>query len=215
MENIQIDRVRDRVREAIGEMIVTGDIPSGSHLDEVGVSEQIGVSRTPVREALIALESEGLVQSRPRKGFVVVRAQPELVRESFAILGALESLAIKSSGAALFENIANLRELNEMLSKEEVKARQYELDRAFHAMLTARCSNKRLLSLLAMERARAQLIDGYHGRGIASLEMSVGQHSTIIAAIESGKFDEAAKLAEQHWIDGIGVVIKWFEQKMS
>lgn len=213
MEKLQLARIRDRVREAIGDMIIAGEIPSGSHLDEISVSKQIGVSRTPVREALIALESEGLVVSRPRKGFIVVHAQPELVRESFSILGVLEALAIQSVGEKLQTDVPRLHELTDALETEKDKSRQYEIDREFHAMLTERCGNKRLLALLAMERARAQLIDGHHDRGMASPERSIAQHRAIVTAIELGKMDRAAKQAEQHWIDGIGVVTKWIEQE--
>lgn len=208
-------RVRDHAREAIGEMIVAGAIRGGAHLDEVSVSKEIGVSRTPVREAMIALEADGLVESRPRRGFVAVEPRPDLVRECFPILGALEALAVELNGTALAARTGKMRKLNERLARETMRKRQYELDRAFHVLLTEGCGNSRLLALIDVERTRLRLIDGHHGKGIANREQSVAQHEAIITAIEDGRISDAADLLVQHWNDGIEVVVEWLEQKTS
>lgn len=210
-----IDRLRDRVRDAIGEMITAGEFDAGTHLDEISVAEQIGVSRTPVREALIALESEGLVISKPRKGFVAISANPELVRESFPILAALEAMALTLSGASLQSVIEQMCALNDELAEETNKKRQYELDRSFHKLLTDGCGNTRLLALLDFERARLRLIDGHHGKGMADLDQSVTHHAEIIAAIKDGRISDATDILTHHWKDGVEIVVEWFERKAS
>jgi DNA-binding GntR family transcriptional regulator len=78
-------RIRDQIKALLSTMIQEGALRSAQHLDEVGLSQRLGVSRTPLREALIALESDGLVRSIPNKGFVVVDANRALVREVFPI----------------------------------------------------------------------------------------------------------------------------------
>lgn len=213
MSRIAVHRVRDDARNLLREMIVGGELGPETHIEEVKISEQIGVSRTPVREALIALEEEGLVRSQPRKGFVVVRPDAALVRESFPILSALEGMAVRLGGDQLRAAAPALRKINEALSRARSKPRQYDLDRAFHVALTEHCGNVRLLRLLGMERARLQLIDGAHAKGIADLEGSCAQHEEIIAAIERGAFDDAAAALTQHWEDGIEVVVKWLAQR--
>jgi DNA-binding GntR family transcriptional regulator len=78
-------RARDDVRDLLKSMIRDGALPGGARLDEVRLSERLGVSRTPLREALIAIEAEGMVRSTPNRGFIVVRADAELVREIYPI----------------------------------------------------------------------------------------------------------------------------------
>lgn len=205
--------MRDDARALIRTMIVEGELAPAAHIEEVKLSEQIGASRTPVREALIALEGEGLVRSAPRKGFVVVEPDAALVRESFPILSALEAAAVRLSGAALKEAAPQLRRINEALARERRKARQYDLDRAFHVALTERCGNLRLLTLIEAERTRARLIDGAHEKGMANLAGSVAEHEEIIALLERGDADAAARVLARHWDNGIDVVVKWLSRK--
>ncbi|HET9230977.1 MAG TPA: GntR family transcriptional regulator, partial [Vitreimonas sp.] len=194
-------------------MIVEGELAPATHVEEVKLSQQIGASRTPVREALIALEAEGLVRSQPRKGFVVVQPDEALMRESFPILSALEAMAVRMSGAGLKAAVPQLRRLNEALARERKKARQYDLDRAFHIALTEHCGNARLLMLLNAERRRAQLIDGAHKKGMANLEGSVKEHEALIVAVERGSYSEAAALLTAHWDHGTEVVAQWLREK--
>lgn len=206
-------RMRDDARALLRAMIVEGELAPATHIEEVKLSRQIGASRTPVREALIALEGEGLVRSAPRKGFVVVEPDAALVRESFPILSALEAMAVRISGAALMQATPQLRRINEALARERKKARQYDLDRAFHVALTEHCANPRLLMLLGAERTRARLIDGAHQKGMANLDGSVEEHNAIIAALERGDADGAALVLARHWDNGVDVVVKWLSQK--
>jgi DNA-binding GntR family transcriptional regulator len=206
-------RVRDDARDLLREMIVTGELPPETRVEEVKISAQIGVSRTPVREALIALEQEGLVCSRPHRGFVVVRPDVGLVRESYPLLSALEATALRLAGPALAAVVPRLRELNGKLGRERQKPRQYDLDRAFHAALTSPCGNSRLLALLKMERARVQLFDGSHARGMANLVGSVAEHAAVVEAIARGETTTAADLLAHHWENGIEVVTQWLSQR--
>jgi DNA-binding GntR family transcriptional regulator len=205
--------MRDDARALLRSMIVRGELAPAAHVEEVRLSQQIGASRTPVREALIALEGEGLVRSAPHKGFVVVEPDAAMVQESFSILSALESMAVRLSAAALTNATPQLRRLNLALARERKKARQYDLDRAFHMALTEHCANRRLLMLLEAERARAQLIDGAHQKGMANLKGSVQEHNEIIAALERGDANGAALVLARHWDNGIDVVVKWLSQE--
>lgn len=202
-----------RAHAAVRELILGGELSAGTRLGEAELADRLGVSRTPVREALIALEGEGLVRSAPRKGFVVVAPNERMVRESFPILSALEAMAVRLSGEKLRAEAPRLREINETLRREKRKARAYGLDRALHAAFTEHCGNQRLLSLLDMERARAQLIDGAHERGMANLEGSCADHDAIIEAIERGDLETAASLLSLHWEQGVEVVAAWLKKR--
>lgn len=210
---ILLSRARDEVREALREMILAGDVRPDGRIEEIEVSHRLGVSRTPVREALIALESEGLVKSRPNRGFVVLAPDADQVRETYPILAALEATALRLTGARLQTALPQLRDINRRLATEHNRTRQHELDRAFHDRLTCECGNLRLLALLRAEWARARRFDGAHERGTADRAGSCAEHDEIIRAIEAGKFDAAADALERHWRRGIDVVVKWLNEK--
>lgn len=210
---ILLSRARDEVRDALRGMILSGDVPPDGRVEEIELSTRLGVSRTPVREALIALESEGLVRSRPNRGFVVLPLDAAQVRETYPVLAALESAALKLSAEHLQAALPDLRDINRRLAGERSRARQHELDRAFHDRLTRDCGNPRLLTLLQAEWTRARRFDGAFERGTADQAGSCAEHDLVIAAIEAGRLDEAAAVLEQHWRRGIEVVVKWLNEK--
>src|SRR6185436_12543092 len=82
----------DQLREAIEEKIAMGDYPPGKRLDEAELLTEFGVSRTPLREALIQLASLGLIELRPRRGAVVAQLGPKQLIEMFEVMGELEAM---------------------------------------------------------------------------------------------------------------------------
>jgi DNA-binding GntR family transcriptional regulator len=204
---------RDEACDLLRDMILSGELAPDTHIEEIKLSARIGVSRTPVREALVMLEQQGLVRARPHRGYVTTDVSEALVRESFPILASLEVLAMRLAGPGLAPVVPRLRAINDALAKATDKAQQYELDRAFHAALTGECANARLQRLLGMERARAQLIDGSHCRGLANPVGSVAEHETIAAALENGQLDDAADRLTEHWREGVEVVALWLREK--
>jgi DNA-binding GntR family transcriptional regulator len=211
-QTIELRTARQLTRDHVRAMIIDGQLSSDTRLEEVKLSKLIGISRTPLREALITLEEEGLVRSTPHKGFVVVKPNEEFVRESYPILAALEAMAVRTSGQALRDGVPRLRALNAALVEETEKPGQYGLDRAFHAALTEHCGNERLLMLLGRERARVQLVDGSHRRGMADLAGSVAKHAAIVDAIERGRSEDAVELLLGHWREGMEVVSRWLRE---
>lgn len=202
-------RARDQVRTLLERLIRKGDLPGGARLEEVALSKRIGVSRTPLREALIALEEYGLVTSSPNKGFCVVHANEALVREIYPILGALEGAALRLALPRLPAAAPELKALNDKLSRATSKARQYELDRQFHARLTRSCGNPRLLKLLDTHWAQARRFDGALRRGTADRDGSCREHTEIVRAIENGRVEAAVESLIAHWRRGEDVVINW------
>jgi DNA-binding GntR family transcriptional regulator len=208
--HITRSRARDQAKLLLQAMIADGVLSDGEHLDEIGLSRRIGVSRTPLREALIALEAEGLVHSAPNKGFRVVAANEALVRDVFPILAALEAQAVRRSGRALTDAAPRLAALNTALLKAKRKTDQYSLDAAFHRTLTEH-AGPRLQRLLETHRDLAARFDGAHARGMADLEGSCAEHAAIVEAISRGKLDRAADTLLAHWRRGEDVVIAWLK----
>lgn len=212
VSKVVLSRARDDVRGLLRDMILSGELAGGARIEEVELAERMGVSRTPVREALIALERDGLVRSRPHRGFVVEAADAGLVREAYPILSALEAAAVRLSWPALKAAASELSDINNQLAAAKGRIEQYRLDRAFHARLTADCGNPRLLALLDVERTRAQRFDGAEARGTADHAGSCREHAAIVAAVRKGDLDGVLRQLAAHWERGVEVVVGWLEQ---
>jgi DNA-binding GntR family transcriptional regulator len=202
-------RAADQAYLALRAIIAEGGFDGGERIEEIPLSERLGVSRTPVREALQRLASEGLVICRPNRGYRIVPAGEKLVRESYPILGALEAAAVRLAGPALTAALPELERLIDALAVEEAPELQYEFDHDFHRRLIRDCGNERLLALIEIERVRAQRFDGAHRRGTHDRRGSCAEHRQIVDAIAADRFDEAASLLEQHWRRGVETVAGW------
>jgi DNA-binding GntR family transcriptional regulator len=205
-------RARDEVRVLLKSMIEDGALPGGTRLDEVRLSQRIGVSRTPLREALIALEAEGIVRSAPNRGFVVVRADAALVREIYPIKGALESAALRLGAAEARARVPELRAINAKLAVETSKTRMHKLDEQFHELLLAGCRNERLMAMIDTFRSQAARVDGAHKRGMADRDGSCRQHEALLNALEAGDYDGAETQLRAHFRLGAEVVVRWLEE---
>ena len=186
--------VRDVVFQTLRQAILRGELKPGERLMEIHLAQKLGVSRTPVREAIHKLELEGLVLMIPRKGAVVAEITLRDLEEVLEVRMALEELAVRSACRRINkEQLAELRELAESfkaaLSGEDVSA-YVEADVALHDAIYAATGNSRLVQMLSnlreqMYRYRMEYLKdrGAHTR----LAM---EHEEILTALENR--DEAA-----------------------
>src|SRR6478672_1518002 len=100
--------LRDQVYHAVLAQIHRGDLPAGKRVRDTDIATQLGVSRTPVREALLRLAREGVLDADMGRGFSVCPLKAREMRETGAILGALESLALQSCGEISTEQLTRL-----------------------------------------------------------------------------------------------------------
>ena len=193
--------IYDVLRAAIMDMdIYSEDVDL--RLDERQLAEQLGISRTPIREALAKLEQEGFVEIQPRKGVYVKPKTLEEVLEMVVVWAALESMAARLvTQVATDEEIASLRVLGVMESKDPKRADIAEYSEAnirFHQRILelSRCALLKdtadgLLQHMYAVRRRAMREDDRVSR-------SVVDHMAIIVAIEQREGDVAAKLVRDH-----------------
>lgn len=138
--------ISDRIHEELRQSICTGEIPSGTRLVEADLAKQKGVSRTPVREALRTLASEGFVYPIPRVGYIVEGMSEYEIRDLFATRSAIERLAAKWAVARITPEV--LAELENDLTRMEkaLKTRDeatiVESDRHFHETIYRACGSK-------------------------------------------------------------------------
>lgn len=207
---IQRQNLRDQVREELVEWLSDGRLGPGQRLEEERLSRALGVSRTPLREALANLASEGLVEAIPRRGFRVPKLSAERVRDLFPVIGSLEGLALRLSGTRVRELASGLDSLNERLALPHLSPRQRaEIDRRWHEMLVSHNPNRELATLLERTRSRVRPYTGSWERGATDIEASRAEHAEIARLLGSGQVDEAAEAVLRHWVRAIRVVAAW------
>lgn len=154
-----------RALSGLREMIFSGDLPAGSDHLETELAERLGMSRTPVREALLTLESQGLVTVRPRRGARIVPVSADDMREIYEVLTELESLAAENAAKAGYKE-TELATLAEAIDAMDAALEQENLvgwaaaDDRFHAELVRLGGNGRIETIVdrlqdQVRRARA------------------------------------------------------------
>lgn len=215
IEPIARKRLRDDIIQRLTRLIVSGELDGDRPLKEVEVARRLGVSRTPLREALLILERDGLVVSEVNKGFRVAALSEARVRELYPILGALEGLAVRETGALMRTQVRELRELNRELHSARSKARRHAMDRQFHDTLCALCPNQALVEMVRSLWQHAQRYDGAADRGMADPVGSLREHVAITDAIARGDYAGAAEQVEDHWRHGVDTVVRWLRARAS
>lgn len=204
--------LRGRVFHKLREDILNGKYKDNEELKEVAIGEELGVSRTPVREAFRQLELEGLIQIVPNKGAYVTGINAKDVKDIYMIRSSLEGMCARLAT----ENITpeQLEELEENVYLASFHAskghmeQMAELDNRFHHILYAACDSKMLENLLQdfhqyVIRIRRKTLSTKE-RGIASND----EHRQIMEAIKAKDGAEAERLATQHMINAYDNMVK-------
>jgi DNA-binding GntR family transcriptional regulator len=194
--------LRELVFESLREAIISGRLKPGERMMEIQMAEEMGVSRTPVREAIRKLELEGLVVMIPRKGAYVAGLSLKDIVEVFEIRGALEGLAAELAAERItddeLENLERyLVRITEDIEKGDL-GKVVETDTDFHTQLYKASRNDWLLQIINNLREQIQRFRttslSYPGR----MKEAVEEHRQIVEAISSRNGKLARKLAYEH-----------------
>ena len=204
MTAIARSNLGDQVYLDVLQRIQSGSVPPGSKLKDTAIAAELGVSRTPVREALTRLAWEGLLAADTGKGFRLTPLDPADLREIGSILAALEPFALDLAPDPDAAALASLTEVVRRLEQTRGDiARCVELDDEFHRVLLAGCPNRRLLSLAdTLRRGLWRYLHHYLDRG-GRVSLSTLQHSRIADALRKGDRAAARQLLERKWRRGI------------
>lgn len=192
--------LRDRVVEEVKELIISGQLPGGARLHERNLSEELGVSRVPLREAILTLRAQGLVDVRPRIGAFVKPLTGRYVSELFDVREALEPLAASLAAARRTEEqLADLEGyfLAEQHALELDDNKAGSLANAeFHLLILRASDNELLYSIVAPLQAQIQRL---FRRTIVSIGESLfHDHGSMLDAIRRQDSARAAQLAVAH-----------------
>ncbi len=194
--------LREIVFEALRELIINGQIKAGERLMEVQLAEEMGVSRTPVREAIRKLELEGLVVMIPRKGAYVSDLSTKDVADVFEIRAALEALAAGLACERITEE--ELEELERLLLqvakcvKAENLEELVEADTQFHDVVYRASRNKRLVQIISNLREKIQRFRAISMGTAGRMRETLEEHRQMVAAITERNVELARRVAREH-----------------
>lgn len=194
--------LRDRIFMQIENDILYGRYQPGESLIETKLSKELGVSRTPVREALRQLEREGLVQSIPNRGVIVKGISIQDIEDIYVIRTMIEGLAARWAAAKIskaeVQELKDVVDLQEFYTAKNESSQLLKLDSLFHDILFKASKSKPLMHTLSMfhhyiQRARSASLST-PGRAQRVLE----EHKAILKAISEKDVEKAEKLTNEH-----------------
>jgi DNA-binding GntR family transcriptional regulator len=201
-------RLRLGLHQALLDLIVTGKLNGGEKLNEVRLSQQLKVSRTPLRESLLHLEREGLVRSDLRRGFTVEPLSAKEVREIYPLLAHLECLAVRNSAGLLSPIIPELERINRAFAGARTPDRARELDTLWHETLMSQSRNSRLSAIVSNLRLAIRRYEHFYMAEAKLIPASAAQHTEIIAALRRNDMESAIPLLEQNYTFGMRVLLR-------
>jgi DNA-binding GntR family transcriptional regulator len=206
-DRLNIASVVDQVYEAIRERITSGSLARGARVHQEDLAEELGVSRTPVREALRRLAAEGLVEMRTNRGARVADVDQAGMRVSYEARTVIEPGAARLAAAQrLAEPLARMRAAvaEQRRSLRNVR-RSFEANREFHLALAAASGNE-FLSQFAERLWVARIGETIYERQVETQErmlLDVREHEQILEAIEAGDARRAESLTRRHLADAM------------
>jgi GntR family transcriptional regulator, vanillate catabolism transcriptional regulator len=197
------------------EMVLAGELPGGTRLAEVAISEQLGISRTPVRSALMRLEQEGLLEALPNGGYAVRTFSERDVADAIELRGTLEGLSARLAaerGAApvvLREARACLRRIDELLRQPALDdaafSRYVEFNGQFHRLLSEMAGSaqvaqqlERVLNLPFASPSAFVVVQANSPAARDMLVIAQDQHEQVLDAIENREGARAEALMREH-----------------
>ena len=194
--------LRDVVFNTLRQAILTGELKPGERLMEIHLANKLGVSRTPIREAIRKLELEGLVTMVPRKGAEVARITEKSLKDVLEVRRALDALCVELACERISpKELETLEAACDNFEKEVATGdnkKIAEADVAFHDIIVKATRNNRLIQLVnnlseQMYRYRFEYI-----KDSSTHEQLVAEHRILYTCIRSKDKDTAAKTARLH-----------------
>jgi DNA-binding GntR family transcriptional regulator len=202
---IERKTLRSQVREELLARMRAGDVLPGESINEVQLAAELGVSRTPLREALIALESEGQIESENGKGFRFVPLSAREFEELCPIIVALETLAIELTPVEELTGIgAQLATLaadfNDDVAQHSLVNRR---DDEWHGLMLSACPNERLLEYIGGVRLAIHRYESLLVSDDSMVERSSIEHAEIARHLVAGDIPAATAALAANWTNGM------------
>ena len=202
--------IADRLRQ----MIFSGELRPGERLNEVHLARELGVSRTPLREALGVLVGEGPVSTEPRRGFFVRPLTVEEFQAIYPIRGLLDPEALRLAGLPPSDRLRKLNQLNEKLVSQTRAEAAIDLDDRWHFTLIETCPNPILVDLIRQFMARTRRYELAYFRENTFRVTAANEHKAIIEALEAEDLAKACGYLKQNLTSGTEPITDWLKRRM-
>ena len=195
----------EEVAELLRQRIFARELEPGSWIDELRIAEQLGISRTPLREALKVLAAEGLVTMKVRRGAYVTEVSEKDLRDVYHLLSLLESDAARVvAQRASDEQLATLQAQQTALeSAIQDRDRFFEINEAFHLQLLDMSDNKWRSQMVADLRKVMKLNRHHSLFKSGRIEQSLAEHRQIVDALTQRQPELAAQRMSEHFMNGL------------
>jgi DNA-binding GntR family transcriptional regulator len=206
MTRIAPTALYQEVAERLRQRIFAHELTPGTWIDEQKLAEQYGISRTPLREALKVLASEGLVELKPRRGCYVTEISRRDLDDIFPLIALLEGRT--AADAVRRAKQSDIRELREMHEQLESAARDgrigdfFEANQSFHRRLQELADNRWMLSVI-QDLRKVLKLSRLHSLSLEGrLQQSLDEHRGIMSAIEAGDASAVERAMHDHLLSG-------------
>ncbi|MES2979359.1 MAG: GntR family transcriptional regulator [Pseudomonadota bacterium] len=192
----------DLVSKRIADHIVMGHFAPGSRLDEVMLAGMFAVSRTPVREALKQLATQGLVICRPNRGAVVAGMTPDELDRTFEAIAELEASCARYAAVRMSHADAKALAAKHAQSREAMRAGDFErydrLNQEWHAIVIQSCGNPTLIEMTSSLRHRVSPFRRSQFRHVERMSASFEEHAAILEALLTHDASGAQRAMRNH-----------------
>jgi len=202
------ESTKERVYNYIYSEILSGRLKADDKIPQEKISQQLNLSRTPVREALIELMKEGLFERKPNRGFWLRRIDLDELKDVYSIIGCLEGHAAASASYKLSREDFDLlkkivKKIEESIDKKDYPG-YYSLQLEFHNIIVRASGNKKLYDLVSSLKERyitqVHLVFGIHDELYEVLKQSNDEHRHIVMLLEKGEKKKLESyLKDVHW----------------
>ncbi len=209
----KINRVsmRNNAYEIIKDAIISGDLEPGRKIKDVELSDQLGISRTPVREAMLRLEDEEFIISKPNSYTMVAPINVTETKEIYCIVIALETLALQDAiSTVTLSQIKNLEKINKKYSDsiESNNAKEcLKYDIEFHNSLVALSSNKELEKILKKLKDKILRVESFYFHKASPKQKSLNEHRFIIEGIKEKDLQAATSMLRENWMNSLNSIL--------
>ena len=214
LQPVRRPSLRDELSDRLRQQIADGRIPAGSRVNEAALARQAGVSRTPIREALLALAAEGFLESDTGRGFFTGPLTLAEAGEIYPILGALEGLSLRLAGvprSAVFDGLDRINGELSALSNDALRCQRLDLE--WHTLLLEHGTNRRLSSEVTRVKGLVRRYEVTYMRDTGRIERSVAQHGKIVELLRSGRVKPAAATLELNWTTTFEQLVPWLRER--
>jgi DNA-binding GntR family transcriptional regulator len=203
-------RLSLEIRRQLLTLIADGRLPAATRVHEATLARELGVSRTPLHEAMAALERDGLLESLGRRGWRIAGLREADARELYPVLACLESLVIHLSSSMLLGAV-ELSALSGRLDASVPPGARLTLENDWHSLLLAQCPNRTLV-----EMVRPLVIRAFRFELAAAREHwpgTPGEIRSVDESLQRADYRAAARFIEIHWRDRGESMAAWVRER--